>query len=342
MEEQQSIELTHKIINSKDNIREEEYRPYPAVNYSTLSRLSSSPSSVNRIQETTESMTLGSIVDNLLTKGSYGEEYTISQVDKPSGQMGEFCDALWEEKLADNPVAMEVAYDVVGFKRDKLETVMKKYMEGDGVKYLAQLSRAQGKTLVSMDMISKATEIKNRVLSTPVICDFFKKDQPKGIEVLYQVPIVFDLPEGMGKGKALIDIVVLNHNDETMELYDLKTTGDSSSRFRSSFMKWKYYLQASFYYYGMKSISKYDVKGFNFITVSTTHIEPAVIWKCTPADLMVGMNGIERPSSHDRVKGWKELVTDLKWHTDNDSWTLPRYMLEEDFQTLGMFSKWEK
>jgi hypothetical protein len=340
MEEQQ-LNGVADVIVSKVPIREDNYRGFPALNNSKLSRLASSPASVNIDTPPTDSMILGSIVDNMLTKGVYGDEFVVATVDKPAGQMGDFCDYYLEEMLADNPDAAVVAYTRVGFKRDSLEKVMQKFEEGIAKEYYRQLLKAQGKTLVSMDMIAKATKVSNRVLTTPEICDLFVNGKKReGIEIVHQLPITFELPEAIGLGKALLDVVVIDHNKETVEIYDLKTTSDSSSRFRSSYMKWKYYLQASYYYYGMKSISKYTVKGFKFITVSTIFNEPAVMWECSNEDLMIGANGIERPYSNERVKGWRELVNEYFWHENNNRWDLPMELCNDEPNMLNVFSKW--
>ena len=110
MEEQQ-LNRVDEIINSKVKLNsEKEYREYDALNYSKLSKLASSPGLVNIKTEETPSMLLGSIVDNLLTQGNYGEEYTICPYEKPTGQMGQFCDQVIAMTLAGEAVELVDTY----------------------------------------------------------------------------------------------------------------------------------------------------------------------------------------------------------------------------------------
>jgi hypothetical protein len=341
MEEQQRIDVK-EIINSKVELTsEKEYRNYGAINYSTLSRLASSPALVEKGIEKTDSMLLGSLVDNLLTKGEYGDEYYLATVEKPSGQLGKYCDLFYSSMKNgyDEEQSHSYAYQYSGIKRPKAEGMIENFNKS-GIEYVNMLKESEGKELVPLEIIAKANAVVQRIKDSEASWLFNKNNAPAGIEILHQVAIVYDLPEG-GEGKALLDIVVVDHNKEEVTPYDLKTTSSSSSDFRFSFSKWKYYLQASLYHYGLSSICKYSVNNFKFITVSTTYNEPPVIWKCSNMDLMVGRQGIERPYSNERVKGWEELIAELEWHTQNTSWDLP-YGYHNEEITIDFFSKWIK
>lgn len=340
MEEQQSVDLK-KIINSKVDIKEKDYREYDAINYSTLSTLASSPGKVNTIREESESMVLGSIVDNLLTMGSYGDEYMLASSPRPAGQLGDYTEHYYRFSMngSENPHAD--AYIASGIKNMKAETAVKNFMEKGGLPYVDMLRNAGNRKLVSMDVISRATGITNRLKDSEIGNFLFGGKKTEGIDIMYQVPIVFDLPENKGVGKILLDVVVVNHIEKTVTPIDLKTMHDSSSMFRVSFMKWKYYLQASYYSYGLSSVCKYSVEKFSFLTISTTNIEPPVLWKCSNQDLMVGRSGIMRPNSNNRVKGWEELIDELEWHKENDCWDLPREFYSGEPVAINMFDKWQ-
>lgn len=337
MEEQQSTNIAFK---SKVDLEAEDYREYPAINYSTLSSLSKSPRSVNKKFKETDAMTLGSIVDNLLTLGSYGDEYLVSTETRPTGQMGDFCDYVLEENIKGNQNAILSAYERVGFKRDKVETVVKR-LNSEHIKYYRFLEKSVGKKVVDMEVISKATRIVNGLKNNPDTKFLFSASTSSEIEILYQVPLVFDLPEGKGKGKCLIDIVVINHADKTITLYDLKTTGFLASSFKTEFIKWKYYLQASFYYYGFSSLSSYGVTGFNFVVASTIDPENPLIWSTSQKDLHVGRFGIKKPNSEDTIKGWEQLSKELIWHIQSAEWNHPYEFYNRNINLLDAFSRWE-
>ena len=336
MEEQQQVGI--EPFKSKVKLdTEKQYREYNAINYSKLKALSDDPSKVNSEMKETDAMVLGSIVDDLLTIGKMRSNYIPEAIEKPSGQLGEFCDYLISGSTE------QEAYDLVGFKRDKLITVLDKFNSSGAIAYVHQGKEALEKTLVPIEIIMKAEKIVDILKSHDNTKHLFSKTSEvlSGIEIKYQVPIVFDLPNGLGEGKALIDLMVINHNTKEIYPYDLKTTSDKASKFPYNFIKWKYYIQSSFYYYGLKSISKYSVKGFRFIVASTTDIENPLIWNTTESDLYVGRNGISNPMSRGMVKGWEQLVQELDWHTKMDNWSHPKEIYEEGGLKLSVFDKWQ-
>ena len=48
-------------------------------------------------------------------------------------------------------------------------------------------------------------------------------------------------------GFNIMFLLLTDHKEKAIYPIDLKTTGKSVLNFRSAFMQWKYYLQASFY-----------------------------------------------------------------------------------------------
>lgn len=328
--------------NQSLDMTEQEYRDYNAINYSTLSALDRDPALVNKEIQETESMMLGSIVDNLLTQGSYGDQYSVSSAEKPSGQMGEFCDYIIDGYTE------EGAFEAVGSKRLKLDTMVVKHHSEGGADYCRMVldAKESGKKLVSMDIISRATVLSEALKNSPYTQAFFRKDIAlnREIEILYQVPIVFNLgSEGTPEGKALIDVVVIDHEKKEITPYDLKTTSGSGSQFRSAFIKWRYYLQASLYHYGLSRVvdSDYTVKPFEFIVASTTESPCCpIIYKCTNKDLHVGRFGGTSPSGY-KTKGWEELIDELEWHTRNDLWEYSFEFYQEGFIKLDTFAGYE-
>lgn len=332
MEKQQLAD----IIKSKQslNMTEKEYRDYPAVNYSKLSTLDRNPQMVNAEFKSTDAMNLGSMVDMMITGGDYSQEYVPAMVEKPGGQIGEFADALLKG------MGEAEAYTLVGFKRDKIETVIKKFNDGDGLKYYRQVLDNVDKTIVSFDMIHKATHIVNVLRTHEYTAKYFETTLSDGVEIHYQVPIVFDLPEGMGEGKALFDILVVDHISGKVIPIDLKTSSGKAIEFASSFFKWRYYLQASLYHYGLTSICTGVVETFKFIVASTTDLNNPIIWTCSQRDLIFGKEGGKSPSGFE-IKGWKQLVIELGWHESTGKWDYNAEVYRQNGNlTLDVFKEW--
>jgi hypothetical protein len=225
---------------------------------------------------------------------------------------------------------------------------MKKFSDGNGKAYVEQMSMAEGKNLVDMSVISKASKIAEVLQEHKLTRSFFTISSNPNIEILYQVPLAFDLPapngteETLGEGKCLIDILVIDYENKTVSPFDLKTTSDDAHAFRPNFIKWKYYLQASFYQYGLQSISKFEVNPFSFIVASTTDIENPLIWTCTQSDLHVGRFGIRRPNSNSKILGWMELSERLKWHKEHNLWAHPYEFYQNKVNPIDVFSEWQK
>jgi hypothetical protein len=320
---------------------EKEYRAYEAINYSTLSSLDRDPSLVGREIKPTDSMTLGSLVDNLITRGEFGDEYKVAQYEKPTGQMGTFCDGI----IAG--LSEQEAYNAVGFKRDKLLAVMDKFNSGDGANYCKEVMDNADKTFVPFEMIAKANTIVATLKEHPNTSSYFQKNLPEGIEIKFQVPIIFNLPNNLGKGKALLDLVLIDHINKNITPIDLKTTSGKTSEFKSSFMKWKYYIQASLYSYGLKQcciadspIDDYEVLPFKFIVISTTDSGKPIVWKCTNKDLMVGMMGGTSSTGY-HIRGFIELAETLNWHYQADLWDYTRDVYEGNGEIeLNNFETW--
>tara|TARA_Y100000593_G_C4216054_1_gene289276 strand:- start:380 stop:910 length:531 start_codon:yes stop_codon:yes gene_type:complete len=127
--------------------------------------------------------------------------------------------------------------------------------------------------------------------------------------------------------KGFLDRVVVDHNKKEVHPVDLKTTGKSVLEFRNSFIKYGYFRQAAFYQEGIKhwmktqpKIWEYELKNFKFIVAEMACNHNPVIFECSDADLLAGKLGGNFIGGSKRVKGFAELLEDLKWHRENDNW----------------------
>lgn len=327
------------IIKSKQslNMSEEEYREYEAVNYSTLSTLDRTPHLVGKETPSTDAMNLGSIVDMMLTGQDYSKKFVPLTVEKPTGQLGQFCDFILEG------MSSEQAFAAVNSKKYKFETMFKDYNEKGGVSYVAQMLKAEDKTLVPFEMISKANHIVSVLRNHEFTKFFFVENENPDVKIFYQVPLVFDLPSGQEmfrEGKALIDILVVDFENKIIIPVDLKTSSGKASEFKSSFFKWRYYLQASFYHYGLSSVTDFHVEPFKFIVASTTDLERPSIWNCSNKDLHIGRFGGKSPLGSE-LSGWEGLIDDLAWHTQKDKWDYSREVYDNfGQQIINAFEEW--
>lgn len=306
-----------------------EYRKKEAINYSSLSALAVSPQ--NYIARDNigniPAFRKGSAVDCLLTTPDdfHIEFYVMSLKKAPSDMMVKYVEKLFETENYDQ------AYLESGYKL-KPEKVKEKY-EAEGREYYEGLKDARGKTILSYEEYEQIQRAVNAVKEGKFTKQYFEKPKAN-MDILYQFPIYWET-EGQAC-KSLLDIIVIDHLEKKIYPIDLKTTGKSVLNFRSAFMKWKYYLQASFYTAATtfwknndSDLGNYDIQNFKFLVVETIGINPPMLFRCSDRDLKIGENGgVDQYGN--QIKGYRNLIEDLNYHDKTGNWDFPREVYENN------------
>jgi hypothetical protein len=310
---------------------EQEYREYPAINYSTLSKLTTSPVGLDEQQGPTSYFTMGSLVDTLCTDfDNYNNKYYISTVTPPSDAMVAYCKALASTGNADT------AWKASGLKTDPT-IVAKSSKDGlskydkEGKAYYADLLRGKDKQVISFDENATANRLANILKDNEFTGKYFSEGNT------FQTAIIWKY---YGQEcKSLLDIIHIDHDKRTIRPVDLKTTGKSVFSFYKSYMDYKYYLQAAFYTaaleYAIKNdasfaeVSDYTVLPFQFIVIETNYKNPPHIFEVSDTDLHVGEMGGKTSMGYD-VKGFRTLIEDLNYHKDTNQWEYRPEIYAED------------
>lgn len=281
----------------------------------------------------TDAMILGTIVDVKLTTPEDLDQFVVLN-NVPSGQMKEFVDTyfeiehrnLREKSLTVGSVDLigHAAYDKVGFKRDSYPKVIERF-KVEGAPYYTALVKSVGKTPVSQELMGDALGVYNDLIYDEFTGPILKQTSTGFVEVFNQLDVYFNL-----KGiplKALLDKVIVDHTQKTIEPYDIKTCGDS---FLSSFGNYRYDLQGAFYLLAVRiwrdtvlKKNEYKILPFKFIVGFTNHkgLRPE-IWEMTEADVTAGSIGGTTRSGR-TVRGYLSLLRDYQWHMDYDRWDYP-------------------
>jgi len=293
----------------------------------------------------TDAMVLGTIVDALLTQPAELDRQFIFVKEVPSGQLKQFIDTFYNlEQIAiedgtvldhgSTRLLAKEAYDEVGFKRDKFETVVARF-ESEGLVYYNALRNSSGKRIVLQEVKDKAKalvkmleddEYTGPIIKQKSVHPFDVAFIGDHIEVFDQLAIYWE-EHGL-KFKALLDKVVVNHTKKTVQPYDIKTTG--SSDFGDAFGNYRYDLQGAFYtdalhhFMDQQGWKEYTIKAFVFIVAFTNEkgIGPQ-LWQMGTYDYYAGRYGMSRPKLKE-VKGYQALVSDLLWHIKENRWKYPR------------------
>lgn len=318
---------------------ERDYRKYKAINYSSLSRFSKHPMNYKYYKEPKDdtSLRFGSALDCLLTgsKEEFRRDFYVSSTDwKPTGKLKVFCDYYIElsntTKMSEED-KFKLAYSKAEYSTS-VDTVAKKLKLVKVQDYINVSTKHRKKTILFKEEYERIKRCHELLTTSKQSKRFFEEEE--GVDKLYQHVIIFEV---LGNPcKAMLDLLIVNHNTKTIEPCDLKTTGTGSLYFESSIQKWNYFLQAAFYTEAVKQwqrthpeLKDYTIENFKFIVIESTPYNPPIVYKMSDKDLEAGKKGgtiRNRP-----VRGYIKLIRDLLWHEYKNLWKAPREFYENEF-----------
>jgi hypothetical protein len=315
-----------------NQITPENYRSYPAINYSLLAKLDRSPRTVLQEEKSSEALSFGSLVDCLLTSPEEVDKRFIKVPESaPTGQLltyTEYLAGLYE--LSDD--AYNQAYVVSQAKKDSPEKMKEKF-DLIGKPYYDFLKSSNDKMVIPREMWMRAETASNTLKTHEFTQRWFSPGYEE--EILYQLPIAFkaDVLEYKDvEFKCLLDLIKVDHLTKTIRPRDIKTTSESIMYwYDNSFFKWKYYLQAALYHRGVlawrdANYPDYSVDGFGFIVINSQFPTNPLCFETSPTTLSKGWTGF-----YDKEKGYRgvaELASDLLWHKQYDLWEYPKSAYE--------------
>ena len=94
--------------------------------------------------------------------------------------------------------------------------------------------------------------------------------------------------------KALLDMVVIDDELQTVQPIDIKTTGEYPENFHRVAKRFRYDIQAAFYTLALSyAYPEYTILPFQFLVESTvaSAIGTPLLYTCTESDLLIGRYG---------------------------------------------------
>lgn len=309
-----------------------DYRGFDAVHFSKLSQLAKDPKFVNVEKEDTNYFAFGRYTEDLFMGENMDDEYIISSVAPPTGQMSIYVDALFK-----NGGDYADAYNVVQIANGdtKVRTSPDKFIENfkeQGKAYYDFLLKSKNKTVIPKDDALLAHKMVVALDNMESIKEF--RTNPK-YKIYFQVPLLTTVQDTTVK--VLVDMLVVDTEENVIYPIDLKTTSGGLKDFRSSAFKYRYDLQGSLYSYVISSVfSNYIIRPFKFLVVSKYTPSNPKFFTATLNDIYCGRFGVTTPTGY-RYKGWEELIKEYIKHVEADFWDLP-VELWEDNTDLNMFN----
>ena len=279
---------------------------------------------------------IGGAVDTLLTQPeTFNDKYYVSSVEKkPSDTVKSIIHQVYDnaskEDLENSTEFEDYTVEILQscIEHDycltfKNGTRVNKVLEFKD--YWNELIDSKGKIMLSLEESDIVTKVVKDINSSPLAKYFKPKEAPKGIDIQLQMPILFDIDD-IGC-KALLDIVVFDHNNKTITPIDLKTMSGNILDFPKSVKLRGYSIQAAWYTEALRQMCKniamadYKIENFCFIVASTTEDQLPVLFQCTDKLLEEGKFGRDEVTiegiKFNRVKGYLDLIDDYKWYIEH-------------------------
>lgn len=201
--------------------------------------------------------------------------------------------------------------------------------EKNGKEYFDSLLKNLGKTVVDVSLVDKAKMVAHKLKKDPFTQHIFMGSDEHEFVTHFPIEFNWNLDENSFIGcKAELDMMLINHDDKTIQPMDLKTTYDNES-FDMMYIKNSYYLQNAFYCVAAKKwaeangMKEYDVKPMTFVVGDTSsNNRRPLVYKTSLRDLHKGLAGFSRRGVY--YRGVNELIHDIAWAEQNNEWSCSR------------------
>jgi len=296
--EKKFAELTFNVTDEeyyKDDINHVEY------SYSLISRFQQEGykdiAALFEPRPKTEALTFGSLVDCMLTdeenlESRFAVVADLNKVDpKIDGIVKTMIERDVDYSVDKEKELLAILDDYSYWARYKPETRIK-HIYDDSFNYYNVVKQSKGKTVVTQEQYDKAAELVKAAREHAYVGDIIGATTPfVDEEKLWQPKFKVKLLQGDPEMhplvfKAMMDLVVVNNEQRTIQIYDIKTSACESWNFPDSYWKWNYHYQATLYEKVMKRViagteyEDYDVLPLKFIVLSKTAGEPLVWERC--------------------------------------------------------------
>ena len=325
------------------------------LSYSKLALLDKSPKDFYRkyiegeeVIEEKHAVNLGSLIDCLLTEPD--NLYNIFKVvahNEPTGLMKDYTSVYidnYKKLLADTDssvsdgekqlAAHEQAYATKIFKIS-LDKVIERFNK-EAKDYAMAVATAGDKIIVTSEDFLKASACSTALLNNKFTKDFLSLYIVGNKEKIYQLDDTFEI---LNSGypltfKVKLDLVIIDHDNKTIQPLDIKTTSSSPYAFTKSMYSYRYDIQGALYSHYIKHVFKarkgledYKVLDFKYIVVNVDYPKNPLIWKLSYNDNRAAFAG--KLAGYNRAGIW-ELINDLRWHLENDLWDYSRELYENN------------
>lgn len=273
---------------------DEEYHNLQVMCYSVLSKyLREGFNAIQTLWDKIESpsLTIGSAIDTLVTEPEQFKAlfYNMNSDIDTSSKTAAFINHIVEVIEHDEPIQdvtfeqaiskvniKTLANEVSFYSNLKEETIIKKLYEDINIEtYYEDRKKAEGRKMLTLEQQEIVNNSIAALHNNPLSQKLLFEQPPEGVERFFQVKFLVEL-EGI-TFKVMFDMLLVDHNNKTIYIYDLKSTSKKVWEFPQSFVQFNYQIQDRLYYRALEKIledngfSDYRISNMKNIVVSTTY-----------------------------------------------------------------------
>ena len=288
----------------------------------------------------TQAATIGRVVETLLLEPHLFDEkfYMSACATAPTGLMLAFVEALYKftkEATDDNGNVTRSfediskdAYTESGFKI-KYDAVIGKFVGSDAEIFYNEIRkvRSQNLTVITTEDVSNAEKIVEELRNNPVTKDVVNLVSSPRYTVHNQLQVEgYEVDDH--KFKSMMDKVIVDHEQRTIQVYDLKCTWSVENFLEEYYLYRRAYIQAYLYVWAaFKFRDDYKLDGYRvdppmFIVCDSTNYYNPLIYTLSHGDLEDAYNGFTHKNRE--YVGVQDLIEDLKWALENNVWNISR------------------
>ena len=293
---------------------------------------------------------MGRLVETLLMEPEEfdGRFYMSACTEAPTSLMLAFVEALYKHtKEATDDFGnisrtfeeiSRDAYEDSGFKI-KYEAVIGKFVGSDAEIYYNEIRkvRANNLTVVNSKDVNNAEKIVEELRNNFATKEIVNLVSSARFSVFNQMQVEgYNVDDHLFK--SMLDKVIVDHEEKTIQPYDLKCTWSVENFYEEYYLYRRAYIQAYLYDRAMKHLTLdensemfgYNVLPIKFIVCDSTNYYNPLIYALSDKDLEDAYNGFRHKNRE--YPSVKSLIADLKWATENDVWNISR----ENFINKGI------
>ncbi len=299
----------------------------------------------------TISFSIGDLVDFYLLdcranedefNNRFEEKFALYEENKGKGQVFQLADILFDitQKYTDIEGVVTTSFESrfteafnkikeIGRYSGKTEEQALEDFENNAYDYFNYKINNAGKTVIDVSLLDKSKRVAISLLNDPFTKEVFVENDSE--EYFPKFPIEWIYTTKSGKKiscKSEIDILKIDHVKKCIYLKDLKTIYDNEV-FEYQYLKFRYDLQAAFYYLAVRywadeeGMSSYSIERMEFIVGDTSsNNRRPVRYQTTEEDLQASLNGFKL--GYTTYKGVHQIMEEIDWAEENNIWNVSK------------------